>query len=146
LSQNYFSHKQSKDITPKDIRQAVVEIRDTKLPDPQETPNVGSFFKNPVVRKSHARKIRKEYPDMPSYQKEDGIKIPAGWMIDTLGFKGQRRGTVGVHKDNALVLVSESNAEFSDLKILVTEIREAVNDAFGITLEREPRLYGKNEL
>jgi len=143
---DYFSQKQTRDITPKDIRQAVVEIRDTKLPDPKKTPNVGSFFKNPVVRKSHARSVRECYPDMPSYQKEDGMKIPAGWMIDTLGFKGQWCGTVGVHERNALVLVSEPEAEFADLQKIVAEIREAVNDAFGITLEREPRLYGKNTL
>jgi len=143
---DYFANKKTKDVSSKDIRQAVVEIRDTKLPDPKKTPNVGSFFKNPVVQKSHAKKIRKDYPDIPSYQKPDGIKIPAGWMIDTLGFKGQWRGTVGVHEDNALVLVSKPNAKFADLQELVAEIRKAVQGEFGIDLEREPRLYGKNTL
>jgi UDP-N-acetylmuramate dehydrogenase len=143
---NYFSPEQTANITTKDIRKAVIKIREDKLPDPNKVPNVGSFFKNPVVDKDHANGLQNQYQNMPSYTQNQGVKIPAGWMIDELGFKGKREGTVGVHADNALVLVSAPDAKFSDLKNLVGDITQSAKSEFGIRLEREPRLYGSTTL
>ncbi len=131
----------SKNITTptiRDISNAVIAIRQSKLPDPKEIGNAGSFFKNPVVEKSVLEKIRINYPNVPSYPVDDNhVKLPAGWLIDTAGWKGKRIGDHGVHKKQALVLVNYSDAKGQQIYDLSTAILEDIYARFGVELERE---------
>lgn len=122
------------------IREVITDIRWSKLHRPEKAPNVGSFFTNPIITGSHYDCIQEKYPEAPGYKHDDGIKVPAGWLIEEVGMKGQWRGTVGVSGKHALVLVSKEGASFKDLARLIGEIRQKVMGAFGITLEREPRI------
>ena len=122
----------------KDVAEAVAEIRDRKLPDPEVTGNAGSFFKNPVVEEKKYLDIRNRYPDMPSYKGKKGlVKIPAGWMIEQCGWKGKSLGNAGVHDKQALVLVNRGNATGQEVTELAEMVRQSVLDEFGITLEFE---------
>ncbi|MEZ4852556.1 MAG: UDP-N-acetylmuramate dehydrogenase [Bacteroidia bacterium] len=124
--------------TIKDVSDAVIRIRQSKLPDPKEIGNAGSFFKNPVIDQAHFEVIQQEYPDMPFYPAEnDQVKIPAAWLIQTCGWKGKRFGDYGVHKDQALVLVNFGGANGKDIYDLSTRIMESVQETFQIELERE---------
>ena len=124
--------------TIRDISETVIEIRRSKLPDPQILGNGGSFFKNPVVNLAIFNDLAEEYPNMPYYRiSENSYKVPAGWLIDTAGFKGMRVGEVGVHKDQALVLVNFGNAKGNDIKDLATTIQKEIKEKFGIELEAE---------
>ncbi len=131
----------SKNITTptiRDISNAVIAIRQSKLPDPKEIGNAGSFFKNPVVEKSVLEKIRINYPNVPSYPVDDNhVKLPAGWLIDTAGWKGKRIGDHGVHTKQALVLVNYSDAKGQQIYDLSTAILEDIYARFGVELERE---------
>ena len=122
----------------KDVAQAVMHIRRTKLPDPAELGNAGSFFKNPVVSaETHAR-LKAEHPDVAAYPLEDGtVKLAAGWLIDRAGWKGHRRGTHGVHDRQALVLVNLGGATGSEILQLASDIQADVRQRFGVDLERE---------
>ncbi len=123
---------------PKDIAEAVIEIRRTKLPDPQQIGNAGSFFKNPIVSKEKFEAIRKLYPDMPYYKIDARhIKIPAGWLIEKAGFKGKRFGNTGVHDKQALVLINLGNASGKEVKNLAEKIIAEINKKFGIQLQPE---------
>ena len=127
-------------ITPsiRDISNAVIAIRQSKLPDPKEIGNAGSFFKNPVVEKSILQKIKKNYPNVPSYPVDDNhVKLPAGWLIDTAGWKGKRIGNHGVHAKQALVLVNYSDAKGQQIYDLSTAILKDIYAKFGVELERE---------
>lgn len=121
------------------IRKAVMEIRGSKLPDPKEIGNAGSFFKNPFVDDSFATELRKEFPSMPLYPSsvEGKSKLAAGWLIDQCGWKGFREGNVGVHKHQALVLVNYGGATGGEVFSLAGRIREDVKERFGIELEFE---------
>jgi UDP-N-acetylmuramate dehydrogenase len=122
----------------KTIRQSVIEIRKSKLPDPEETGNAGSFFKNPVVKNKHYKKLRAAYPDMPSYELPGkNHKIPAGWLIDHLGWKGYSEGDAGVHSKQALVLVNLGKASGREIYNLSRRIHDSVKAEFGIDLEYE---------
>lgn len=124
--------------TIKDVSDAVIAIRQSKLPDPKEIGNAGSFFKNPVVEKSTLEKIQKEYPKVPFYPiDDDHVKVPAGWLIDTAGWKGKRFGAYGVHVNQALVLVNYDDAQGQEIYNLSQRILDDVNERFGIKLERE---------
>ena len=124
--------------TIRDVSNAVIEIRQSKLPDPAVIGNAGSFFKNPVVSKTHFEEIKSRYPDMPSYPQSDGqVKVPAGWLIEQCGWKGKRVGEVGVHDKQALVLVNHGNGKGEDLYRLSEEILVSVKKEFGIELHRE---------
>jgi len=124
--------------TIKDISETVIEIRRSKLPDPQILGNGGSFFKNPIVDESIFNNLEKQYPNLPYYKiSEKNYKIPAGWLIETAGFKGKRIGEVGVHKDQALVLVNYGNANGNDIKDLAITIQKEIKEKFGIILEAE---------
>lgn len=125
------------EVSLKSIREAVIEIREAKLPDPDKIGNAGSFFKNPVVNETHLQLIQKDYPKAPYYTQEDGYKIPAGWLIDTAGWKGYRKGDAGVHKHQALVLVNYGEAMPSDVLELAEMICRDVQLKFGIELEME---------
>jgi UDP-N-acetylmuramate dehydrogenase len=122
----------------KTVRESVIEIRKSKLPEPEEIGNAGSFFKNPIVNNKHYKKLKSAHPDVPSYTLANKRhKIPAGWMIDKLGWKGYREGDAGVHSKQALVLVNYGNATGRQIYQLSQKIRESVQSEFGIDLEYE---------
>jgi UDP-N-acetylmuramate dehydrogenase len=122
----------------KDISNAVIAIRKSKLPDPKEIGNSGSFFKNPVISSAQYLKLQKEYADIPGYKISDiEVKIPAGWLIEKAGFKGKRYGEFGVHDKQALVLVNYGNASGREIYQLAEKIKETIIKKFEITLEIE---------
>jgi len=124
--------------TIKDISNAVIAIRKSKLPDPEKIGNSGSFFKNPVISKAHFSLLQKEYPAIPHYIiSDDLIKVPAGWLVEQCGYKGKRYGDAGVHKHQALVLVNYDNAGGLEILKLAKEIQEKVSQIFNIILEME---------
>ena len=125
----------------KQIRGAVIDIRKSKLPNPKEKPNVGSFFKNPIVLNEVAYKILEEFPNAKFFSlKDDLTKIPAGWLIENAGLKGVSLGHVSVYDKNALVLVNDGDATSEDIIKARNEIVRIVKDKFGITLEQEPEI------
>lgn len=129
--------------SPGDVFNAVVSVRRRKLPDPATEPNAGSFFKNPVVSAEHAATLSDTCPDLPRYPQANGeVKLAAAWLIERAGWKGLRREGVGVHPDHALVLVNYTADNGSILLHLAADIRRSVEDAFGVSLELEPRVYG----
>lgn len=128
--------------TPQLVSEAVCRIRQEKLPDPANLPNAGSFFKNPVVTESELARLCIDSERAPTYLQPDGrYKIAAAWLIDQCGFRGERRGAVGVHRHQALVLVNYGGTG-TQLMALATEIQDAVAAKFGVDLDLEPRLYG----
>lgn len=142
LSQ-YFDAKPISKLTPRDVFDAVVDIRRSRLPDPAVEPNAGSFFKNPVLDPGEAARVMGRFPALPSYPQSDGsVKVPAAWMIEHCGWKGHRRGNLGVHGQHALVLVNYGADSGEQLLQLAREIAESVYQVFGIRLEMEPRAYG----
>lgn len=125
------------------VRQAIIDIRRRKLPDPAVTGNAGSFFKNPVVDGPVLHRLLAAHPDLPHYpQADDRFKLAAGWLIDRCGWKGRRVGRAGVHDRQALVLVNLGGATGREILVLADRIRESVRDAYGIRLEREVRVVG----
>lgn len=121
-----------------DISRAVIEIRQQKLPDPNLIPNAGSFFKNPVVDSHFFETFIKNHPQAPHYRiDENQVKIPAGWLIEQCGWKGRLVGNVGVHKNQALVLINLNNGSGQDIFDLSESIIEDVLISFGIQLQRE---------
>ncbi len=130
--------KRFNEVNLKNIRQAVIEIRESKLPDPDEIGNSGSFFKNPVVQKIIVKKLKEDYPEMPCYELGDDLaKVPAGWLIEKAGWKGKRVGDAGVHEKQALVLVNYGNATGKEIYNLAQEIQKTVKAKFGIDIEME---------
>ena len=120
------------------IRQAVIRIRRSKLPDVAEIPNAGSFFKNPVVSREQADRLLAEYHGMPVYEVDDACcKLAAGWMIEQCGWKGRTWGKAGVHDKQALVLVNRGGASGIEITRLANEIRKSVFMKFGIWIEPE---------
>jgi len=129
---------QVKNPSIRDISNAVINIRRSKLPDPNEIGNAGSFFKNPVVGKGIVDSIKNKYPDMPVYELDNQeFKIPAGWLIETAGWKGKTFDNYGVHKNQALVLVNYSDAKGNQIYDLSSQIIEDIQSKFGVFLERE---------
>lgn len=126
------------EINLQNIRQAVIDIRNSKLPKPEEIGNAGSFFKNPVVEIAIAEKIKQNYPEMPIYALGNAlVKIPAGWLIEKAGWKGKRDGNVGVHQKQALVLINLGNAAGKEVIEFAQKIQQSVLALFGIDLEME---------
>jgi len=120
------------------IRQSVVEIRQSKLPDVREFGNAGSFFKNPEVEKTFAEKLKSEYETLPVYPVSDlKSKLAAGWLIEKAGWKGYREGDAGVHEKQALVLINYGNASGRQIFNLSQKIQQSVFEKFGVALERE---------
>lgn len=123
--------------TAQDVRQAVIEIRQAKLPDPKVEGNAGSFFMNPVVDKAKFDELYARFPEMPYYVVGDGYKIPAGWMIEQCGWKGRTLGKAGVHSRQALVLVNKGGAAGQDIVALCNAVRGDVYRKFGIDIHPE---------
>lgn len=122
----------------RDVSDAVIAIRRSKLPDPLVLGNAGSFFKNPVVPQALADRIKADHPDLSAYPAGEGqVKLAAGWLIEKAGWKGFRDGDRGVHKDQALVLVNYGRATGQAMYDLSTQILESVKEKFGVELERE---------
>jgi len=120
------------------IREVIIKIRESKLPDPEKIGNAGSFFKNPIISKEEADILKQKHPKLPIYQvNERESKVAAGWLIEQCGWKGKHIGNAGVHKDQALVLVNLGYAKGSEILHLANEIRKSVIYQFGIKLEME---------
>ncbi|MBV6647922.1 MAG: UDP-N-acetylmuramate dehydrogenase, partial [Cyclobacteriaceae bacterium] len=120
------------------ISEAVIEIRQSKLPDPADIGNAGSFFKNPVIERALFEALEAAYPGIPCYPvSEDWVKIPAAWLIERCGWKGKRRGDIGVHEKQALVLVNYGGGKGREVVKLSEMIRESVQKTFAIDLQRE---------
>lgn len=126
--------------SPLELANWVMAVRKSKLPQPSELPNAGSFFKNPVISEAAFEQLVRLYPDMPHYKQDQGVKIPAGWLIDQMGYKGKAFGPVSVHKQQALVLVNHGGSGEEVLAAAYT-IKEAVFKRYGIKLEQEPRVF-----
>src|SRR5699024_1746907 len=110
----------------------------SKLPDPAKIGNAGSFFKNPSIAKASFDSLQKKFPAVPGYPQTDGtIKVPAGWLIEQCGWKGKTIGNVGVHKNQALVLVNRGGAKGEEVKQLAEDIQASVAEKFGIALSPE---------
>ena len=127
-------------VTPnlKEVSNAVIAIRQSKLPDPKELGNSGSFFKNPIIPKELYEKAHAQFPDMPHYVvSETEVKVPAGWLIEQAGFKGKRFGDAGIHKNQALVLVNYGNATGQEILAVSRDIQATVLNKFGIAIEAE---------
>ncbi|MBF2024063.1 UDP-N-acetylmuramate dehydrogenase [Flavobacterium psychrophilum] len=121
-----------------DVSNAIITIRQSKLPDPKVLGNSGSFFKNPIVLKSEFEPIHKKFPEMKFYEISDTqVKVPAGWLIEQAGFKGKRFGDAGIHKNQALVLVNYGNATGQEILNVSEDIQKTVFEMFGISIEAE---------
>ncbi len=122
----------------KDVSNAVMSIRQTKLPDPALLGNAGSFFKNPEIEMNLFEAIKIEFPQMPGYPLSEKLtKVPAGWLIEQCGWKGKRVGNTGAHKDQALVLVNYGGATGNEIYELAMQIKKSVKDKFGIEIQPE---------
>jgi UDP-N-acetylmuramate dehydrogenase len=131
-------------VTPtiKDVSDVVIKIRQSKLPDPQIIGNAGSFFKNPVIALSHYNELKTTYDKIPCFLVNDNsVKVPAGWLIENIGYKGFVRGQVGVHKDQALVLVNHGNGQGREIYALALEIIDKVRETYNIELTAEVNIW-----
>lgn len=129
-------------VSPQEVFDRVVAVRQAKLPDPAIKPNVGSFFKNPVVSAEQAQQLAQTFDRLVSYPQANGmVKLAAGWLIDQCGLKGKRMGPMAVHDRQALVLVNNGGATAHDVMALADEIVKQVKAKFGVTLEMEPSCW-----
>jgi len=127
-----------KELSVKAVSEAVINIRSSKLPDPTQIGNAGSFFKNPSVSKLQAEELKHKFPDIVAYTNADGsVKLAAGWLIEECGWKGIRKGDAGCHAKQALVLVNYGNATGKEIYQLSEEILQSVKEKFGVALEKE---------
>ena len=140
--QKILSEKGIENPSIRDISNAVIAIRQSKLPDPKKLGNSGSFFKNPIVDAETFQKFRSNFPEAPFYEvSSTEFKIPAGWLIENAGFKGKRFGDAGVHKKQALVLVNYGNATGEEIWELAINIQNAVEEKTGIRIEPEVNIF-----
>jgi UDP-N-acetylmuramate dehydrogenase len=125
------------------VRKIVINTRLSRLPDPEQVCNAGSFFKNPLVEKSVSDELKKEYPKIPVFKdKSGGVKLAAGWLIEQCGWKGKRIGDAGIHDRQALVIINYGNATGKELFDLSEKVKESVAGKFGIILQREVEIIG----
>lgn len=124
--------------TIQDVSRAVINIRQSKLPDPKKIGNAGSFFKNPTISLSQFEQLKENFPQIPGYANGDFVKVPAGWLIEQCGWKGKQIGNVASHQLQALVIINATGkATGQEIFDFSTEIINSVNEKFGIELERE---------
>lgn len=124
--------------TLRDVSNAVIAIRQSKLPDPKELGNSGSFFKNPIISKEDFKIVQQKFPEIRFFEVSDTeVKVPAGWLIEQAGFKGKRFGDAGIHKNQALVLVNYGNATGQEILNVSKDIQNTIFDTFGIHIEAE---------
>lgn len=136
--QDYIKENKITNIDLKLLSEIIKNIRKSKLPDPEKIGNAGSFFKNPIINRNHFEQIKYEYPDLVYFEiADDSYKIPAGWLIEKAGLKGKRIGEVGVHANQALVLVNYGSGTGSDILNLSNEIKSKILKKFNIILETE---------
>ncbi len=133
------------DCSAKDIYQSICKIRMEKLPDPEETGNAGSFFKNPVVDNASFAKLKIDFPDIVAFHVEAGVKLAAGWLIDNAGLKGMTHGGAQVHPNQALVLINKHSATAQDIVELASLVRHRVYEKYGVELEHEVRFMGSED-
>lgn len=127
--------------TLKQVREAIIRIRQRKLPDEKVLPNCGSFFKNPYISQEKADELKKGYPDLPVYPLMNGqVKTSAAFLIDRAGYKGKQCGMIGTYPKQALIIVNHGSTQGSDIVSFMNEIQQAVSDQFGIKLEPEVRI------
>ncbi|WMN11406.1 UDP-N-acetylmuramate dehydrogenase [Marivirga salinae] len=138
IIKNVLKDKKIENPTIQDVSNAVIEIRQSKLPDPVEIGNSGSFFKNPIIESSEFEKLKSEFPEMPFYELEEGkIKLAAGWLIEKAGWKGHQENGVGVHQRQALVLVNHGEGSGKDILNLAKKIQDSIHSRFGVELSPE---------
>jgi UDP-N-acetylmuramate dehydrogenase len=126
---------------PGQVSDAVIRIRQRKLPDPARSGNAGSFFKNPIIAADKALALQQQFPGLPGWPTGSAlIKLSAGWMIEHCGLKGIRHGDAGVSSRHSLVLVNYGSASGREIALLANRIRKAVFEEFGVQLEQEPVL------
>ncbi|EKF75217.1 UDP-N-acetylenolpyruvoylglucosamine reductase [Alcanivorax hongdengensis A-11-3] len=135
-----FANQPPEAITPAAVRERVIAVRQSKLPDPSVLPNAGSFFKNPVVSDAQHTALSTRFPDLVAFPQPAGAKLAAGWLIEQAGWKGRRLGPVGMHSEQALVLVNHGGATSADVLALAAAVRDSVRTMFGVELEQEPIL------
>lgn len=140
--EDYLGETKTQDLEALTVAEAVMAIRRRKLPDPEIIPNVGSFFKNPVVPVEQFNELQARYPDVVGYPQSNTVKLAAAWLIDQSGWKGYRNARVGVHNRQALVLINHSGGTGRDVLELAAQIRKSVQEGFGVTLEMEPGVVG----
>ncbi|WP_215223634.1 UDP-N-acetylmuramate dehydrogenase [Echinicola shivajiensis] len=121
----------------KAVSDAIISIRESKLPNPKEIGNAGSFFKNPTIALEQYEELKKQYSDIPGYSQETGVKVPAAWLIEKSGWKGKTFGHIGVHKKQPLVLVNYGNGDGETIKALAEKIQKDIQAKFNILLSPE---------
>ena len=125
-----------KNPTSQEIRSIIIDIRNSKLPNPREIGNAGSFFKNPIIQKQQLHTLQQTYPNIPFFKKTE-IKIPAAWLIENSNWKGYKNSTCGVYEKHALVIINHNKANGQDILMLTNKIKQSVYQKFNITLEEE---------
>lgn len=135
--QDVLNEKGIEKLTIASVSEAVSTIRRSKLPDPKVIGNAGSFFKNPTITSEQYNELKSLFPEMPGYHTNEGVKVPAGWLIEQAGWKGKRFGDVGVHEKQALVLVNYGNGDGLEVKALSEKICQSIKDKFKIKLQPE---------
>lgn len=125
------------EVTQKMVRDYILALRDSKLPDQKVMGNAGSFFLNPVVEESVFRQLKEKHPDLPSYAAPNGVKLSAAWLIDQCGWKGKKLGGAGVYEKQPLVIVNLGNATADDIRTLSQDIQDSVKERFGVELHPE---------
>ena len=140
--EDYLGNTVSRELDVLTVAEAVMAIRRRKLPDPEMIPNAGSFFKNPIVPAETFSDLQATHPNVVGYPQNGIVKLAAAWLIDQCGWKGYRNARVGVHNRQALVLINHSGGTGKDVLALASEIRQSVQERFGVTLEMEPGVVG----
>ena len=141
---SYLEKQEVSDVTIASISEAVIAIRRSKLPDPQEIGNAGSFFKNPEIPRSQFEILQKKFPSIVHYPgSNDLIKVPAGWLIEQCGWKGKRIGEVGCYVNQALVIVNYGKATGQDIRLHAERVQQSVADKFGIVITPEVNIIGE---